>query len=407
MPMTPVREVALVFTRLGLTAFGGPAAHIAAMDDELVTRRAWLSRDDFADLIGAANLIPGPNSTELAIHLGYRRAGWPGLVVAGCCFIAPAVLLVWGIAWAYVALGTRVEVQALFQGMQPAVLAVVAQAIWRLKGSLARTRLGVVLAMLAFVGVLLGVSELVLLLGALVAALLYAVLSWRGANASGAGFAIGPWLGLGSASLPQPVTPTGAAAMWTAAGAAAVKATASLSAGALFLSFAKIGSVLFGSGYVLLTFLRGEFVTRLGVLSEAQLLDAIAVGQVTPGPVFSAATFVGYLLGGHAGAAAATAGIFLPAFVGVAVTAPLVARLRRSPVLSRTLDAVNAVTLAFMAGVVLLMARGIALSPWSLAILVSATLLLLGTRVGAGWVLFGGALAGLTRLLITGAAGSP
>ena len=400
MPMTPVREVALVFTRLGLTAFGGPAAHIAAMDDELVTRRAWLSRDDFADLIGAANLIPGPNSTELAIHLGYRRAGWPGLVVAGCCFIAPAVLLVWGIAWAYVALGTRVEVQALLQGMQPAVLAVVVQALWRLKGSLARTRLGVVLAMLAFVGVLLGVSELVLLLGALVVALLYSALSRRGATASGAGFAIVPWLGLGSASLPQPVTPTGLAATWTAAGAA----SASLSAGALFLSFAKIGSVLFGSGYVLLTFLRGEFVTRLGVLSDAQLLDAIAVGQVTPGPVFSAATFVGFLLGGHAGAAAATAGIFLPAFVGVAVTAPLVARLRRSPVLSRTLDAVNAVTLAFMAGVVLLMARGIALSPWSLAILVSATLLLLRTRVGAGWVLFGGALAGLCLLYTSDAA---
>lgn len=407
MPMTPVREVAWVFTRLGLTAFGGPAAHIAAMDDELVTRRAWLSRDDFADLIGAANLIPGPNSTELAIHLGYRRAGWPGLVVAGCCFIAPAVLLVWGFAWAYVALGTRVEVQALLQGMQPAVLAVVVQAIWRLKGSLARTRLGVVLAIVAFVGVLLGVSELVLLLGALVVALLYAAFSGRGTSAPGAGFAIVPWLGLGSASLPQPATPTGLAATWIAAGAASVKATASLPAGALFLSCAKIGSVLFGSGYVLLVFLRGEFVTRLGVLSEAQLLDAIAVGQVTPGPVFSAATFVGFLLGGHAGAAAATAGIFLPAFVGVAVTAPLVARLRRSPVLSRTLDAVNAVTLTFMAGVVLLMARGIALSPWSLAILVSATLLLLRTRVGAGWVLCGGALAGLTRLLITGAAGSP
>ena len=402
MPMTPVREVAFVFTRLGLTAFGGPAAHIAAMDDELVTRRAWLSRDDFADLIGAANLIPGPNSTELAIHLGYRRAGWPGLVVAGCCFIAPAVLLVWGIAWAYVALGARVEVQALLQGMQPAVLAVVVQAIWRLKGSLARTRVGMVLAVLAFLGVLLGVSELVLLLGALVAALLYSAVSRRDATASGAGFAILPWLGSGSVTLPRPAVPIAVASTWTAVGA-----TASLSAGAVFLSFAKIGSVLFGSGYVLLTFLRGEFVTRLGVLSEAQLLDAIAVGQVTPGPVFSAATFVGYLLGGHAGAAAATAGIFLPAFVGVAVTAPLVARLRRSPVLSRTLDAVNAVTLAFMAGVVLLMVRGVVLSPWSLAILVMATLLLVRTRLGAGWVLFGGALAGLSRLLITGAPGTP
>lgn len=381
LPHGPLAEVAAVFTRLGVTAFGGPAAHIAAMEDELVTKRAWVTRDEFADLVGAANFIPGPNSTELAIHLGYKRAGWAGLVVAGCCFIVPAVLLVWGIAWAYVRYGARVEVQALLQGMQPAVLAVVVQAIWRLKGSLVRTRAGIALASLAFAGLLLGVSELALLLAAVGAALLWA-LAERGRDAS-ARLVAAPLLSLGL--LPAVV---------------AAAATSVLSTSAIFLSFARIGSVLFGSGYVLLTFLRGEFVTRLGVLTEAQLLDAIAVGQVTPGPVFSAATFAGYLLGGHAGAAAATAGIFLPAFVGVALSAPIVVRLRRSPVLSRALDAVNAVTLALMAGVVLLMVRGFAPSPLSLAILGVASLLLIRTTIGAGWVLAGGAMLGLARSLI-------
>lgn len=375
-----------MFTRLGLTAFGGPAAHVAAMEDELVTKRAWVSRDEFADLVGAANLIPGPNSTELAIHLGYRRAGWPGLVVAGTCFIVPAVLLVWGIAWVYGRYGTRVEVQAMLRGMQPAVLAVVVQAVWRLKGSLARTPLGVVLAVVAFVGLMLGVSEVLLLVGAIAAALIVSAV--QGEITTSAQPMLVPWLS--PAQLAGAVAATGAVPM--------------LSNTAIFASFARIGSVLFGSGYVLLTFLRGEFVTRLHVLSEAQLLDAIAVGQVTPGPVFSAATFVGYLLGGHAGAAAATAGIFLPAFVGVALTAPFVVRLRRSPVLGRALDAVNAVSLALMAGVLVLMMRQIAPSPLSLAILGGASALLLRTRIGAAWVLLGGALAGLAQLLVSHAA---
>ncbi|AMW05637.1 chromate transporter [Gemmatimonas phototrophica] len=377
-PSAPLAEVAQVFTRLGVTAFGGPAAHVAAMEDELVSRRQWVTRDEFADLVGAANLIPGPNSTELAIHLGYRRAGWRGLLVAGICFIVPAVLMVWGLAWAYGRYGGRVEVQAMLQGLQPAVLAVVVQAIWRLKGSLARTRLGGWLAIAAFIGALLGVSELYLLLGAIAIALTISASGQaNGSPEAGMLFPMGALL------------PSGAAA-----------AASTLSAGGIFLSFAKIGSVLFGSGYVLLSFLRGEFVTRLGVLTEGQLLDAIAVGQVTPGPVFSAATFVGYQLGGHAGALVATLGIFLPAFAGVALTAPLVHRLRTSPVLSRALDAVNAVSLALMASAVLLIGRGIAPSPAALAILIGASVLLLYTRVGAAWVLLGGAVTGLLRLLL-------
>lgn len=372
-------EVARVFLTLGTTAFGGPAAHVAAMEDEVVTRRQWLSRDDFVDLVGAANLIPGPNSTELAIHLGYHRAGWAGLVVAGSCFLVPAVAIVWLCAMAYGRFGARVEVAAMLQGMQPAVLAVVVQAIWRLKGSLVRSRVGLVLAVLAFGGVLAGVSELLLLLGSIVVALAWAF--WRAPDPGA------------PPALPMTVPLVAPMAVSIAS------AGATLGAASVFVSFLKIGSVLFGSGYVLLAFLRGEFVERFGVLSEGQLLDAIAVGQVTPGPVFSTATFVGYLLAGHAGAAAATAGIFLPAFAGVALTAPLVRRLRTSPIASRALDAVNAVSLALMASVVVLMARGIALSVPSLAILLGASLLLVRTSVGAGWVLLGGAVAGLLNLL--------
>lgn len=369
-PTGSPREVAAVFVRLGLTAFGGPLAHIAAMEDEVVTRRRWVTREEFADLVGAANLIPGPNSTELAIHLGYRRAGWSGLIAAGVGFIVPAVLMVWGIAAAYTRLGSRVDVAAALSGMQPAVLAVVVQAAWRLRASFVRSRTAALLAAAALVAVLLGVSELTVLLGAVVIAV--ALLAR-------------------STTAPPPV------AAFSAPLASAAVGT--LTPGTVFLSFAKIGCVLYGSGYVLLTFLRGEFGERLHALTDAQLLDAIAVGQVTPGPVSSAATFVGYLLAGSAGAWAATAGIFLPAFIGVALTAPFVRRLRSDARLAPALDVVNAVSLALMVSVVLVMAKAVAAQPLALAIFLGTSLLLLTTRVGAGWVLLFGGLAGLLRLL--------
>ena len=369
-PTGSTREVAALFVRLGLTAFGGPLAHIAAMEDEVVTRRRWVTREEFADLVGAANLIPGPNSTELAIHLGYRRAGWPGLIAAGVGFIVPAVLMVWGIAAAYTRLGSRVDVAAALSGMQPAVLAVVVQAAWRLRASFIRSRTAALLAAAALVAVLLGVSELTVLLGAVVIAV--ALLS-RSTTAS--------------ASVAAFSAPLATAAVGT------------LTPGTVFLSFAKIGCVLYGSGYVLLTFLRGEFGERLHALTDAQLLDAIAVGQVTPGPVFSAATFVGYLLAGSAGAWAATAGIFLPAFIGVTLTAPFVRRLRSDARLAPALDVVNAVSLALLVSVVLVMAKAVAAQPLALAIFLGTSLLLLTTRVGAGWVLLFGGLAGLLRLL--------
>ncbi len=378
-------EVARVFTRLGLTAFGGPAAHIAAMEDEIVTRRQWIGRDEFVDLVGAANLIPGPNSTELAIHLGYRRAGWPGLIAAGVGFIVPAVALVWGIAMAYVHSGSRLNAPAILAGLQPVVLAVVVQALWRLRASLVRSRWAAALAAGSLMAVLLGVSEITVLVVAILASLLIAratIPDERDTTSRHSDLAA--FGSLGSLGV---VGSVGAV-------------TATMSAPSVFLSFAKIGSVLFGSGYVLLTFLRGEFVLRHAVLTDAQLLDAIAVGQVTPGPVFSAATFVGYLIAGHAGAAAATAGIFLPAFVGVALTAPYVARLRGSRRWSSALDGVNAASLALMASVVFVMARQIAPDPAALAMLCLAAAVLVFTRIGSGWVLLAGGCLGLLRTLV-------
>lgn len=372
-----VAEVARVFGWLGVSAFGGPAAHIAAMEDALVTRRRWVDRDTFVDLVGAANLIPGPNSTELAIHLGYRRAGWPGLIAAGVCFIVPAVAMVWLFAMAYVTYGARVEVQAMLAGVQPVVLAVVVQAAWRLRATVLRDHWSMGIALATLVGALLDVWEPWLLLGAV------AIGAARAMRA--------PATSNGSTETRPTGIPAFALPLLTAAAPL-------LPAWAVFRSFVTIGSVLYGSGYVLLAFLRSEFVERLHVLSEAQILDAIAIGQVTPGPVFSAATFVGYLVAGHAGAAAATAGIFLPAFVGVALTAPLVHRMRRSARLSRVLDAVNAASLALLVGVVLLMAGSVAIAPLSIAIFLGAAALLLVTRIGAGWVLMAGGLASVLRL---------
>ena len=376
------REVARVFGRLGLTAFGGPAAHIAAMEDEIVMRRQWISRDDFVDLVGAANLIPGPNSTELAIHIGYRRAGWPGLWAAGVSFIVPAVVLVWVLAIAYVQGGSRVNAPAILAGLQPVVLAVVVQALWRLRASLVRSRWAALVAAASFVAVLAGVSEITVLVLAILASLVIARATVHDDTDT------------------DHDTDTDQRELAAVAAVAATSMSAPMSAPAVFLSFAKIGSVLFGSGYVLLTFLRGEFVLRHAMLTDAQLLDAIAVGQVTPGPVFSAATFVGYLIAGHAGAAAATAGIFLPAFVGVALTAPYVATLRGSRRWSSALDGVNAASLALMASVVLVMARHIAPDPVALAILGGASAVLVFTRIGSGWVLLAGASVGLLRALL-------
>jgi chromate transporter len=362
-------EVALLFLRLGATAFGGPAAHVAMMEDEVVRRRRWLPREEFLDLLGATNLIPGPNSTELAIHLGRRRAGWPGLLVAGACFIAPAMAMVWALAWAYERYGHRPAADGLMAGIKPVVIAVVAQALWSLGGTALRAPILVAAAAVGAAAYLLGVHELAVLFGtgAIVA------LVQLGRRARGQALAI---------ALPVPLL-----------AAAVPPAPAPLAS--LFLVFLKIGSVLFGSGYVLLAFLRSELVERLRWITEAQLLDAVAIGQVTPGPVFTTATFVGYVVAGHAGAAVATAGIFLPAFFFVAISGPLVPRMRRSRTMGAFLDGVNAASLALMAVVMVQLGRA-AITGFPTAVLAAAAaVLLLRFHVNSSWLVAGGAAVGL------------
>ena len=373
-----VSEVARVFLRLGLTTFGGPAAHIAAMEDELVQRRGWVTRIEFLDLVSASNVVPGPNSTELAIHLGLRRAGWLGLAAAGLAFMGPAVAMVWIIAVMYQRYGHRAEVGAMLTGMQPVVLAVVMQALWRLARTDLRAPIPIGVAVVATITIVFGVHELLVLAAAAIAGMMLLT-----SSRTTAAHVVTPSL-----------SPTSTGAIAASSIVQVLVSTAPTVLG-VFGAFLKIGSVLFGSGYVLLAFLRAEFVERHAWLTESQLLDAIAVGQVTPGPLFSSATFIGYLLAGHAGAVAATVGIFLPAFLFVAVSGPLVRHIRRSPRASAALDGVNAGSLALMAGAVILMVRPMATSPFALGIFLAASGLLIRARIGAGWMLLGGAAVGL------------
>ena len=380
---TTLGELARLFLKLGTIGVGGPAAHIALMEDEVVRRRGWLTREAFMDYLGATNLIPGPNSTELAIEIGRDRAGWPGLIVAGVAFIVPAAIIVTITAWAYVRFGSLPAALALFAGVKPVIIAIIVQALWRLGRTAVKTTwLGVVTAT-AIVAVAAGVNELVVLLVAATLSSLGVALRGRAAS-DRANIAI-PVGVFASASRPG----LGAAL------GAAVGVPAAVSLWTLFAIFLKIGAVLFGSGYVLLAFLRADFVERLGWLTERQLLDAVAVGQVTPGPVFTTATFIGYVLGGIPGAVTATVGIFLAAFVFVAVSGPLIPRLRRSRLAGAALDGVNAASLGLMAVVTWQLGRAsiVSLSSWAVAVIAGA--LLATRRVNAAWLVIGGAIAGI------------
>jgi chromate transporter len=368
-------ELAAVFLKLGTIGFGGPAAHVALMEDEVVRRRRWVSRERFLDLVGATNLIPGPNSTELAIHLGRERAGAAGLLLAGACFIVPAFVAVLAIAWAYARWGSLPAAAGLLLGVKPVVLAVIAQALWGLGRSAARTLPLALIGVVSAAASAAGIHELAVLGGAALLALAIAA----------------PRAPQGGRAAALVALPEGIAAIF--GGATGVAATPS--AGGLFLVFAKIGAVIFGSGYVLLAFLRTELVARLGWLSEAQLLDAVAVGQVTPGPVFTTATFVGYQLAGAPGACAATAGIFLPAFLFVALTAPWVERLRASRATAALLDGVNVASLGLMAVVALQLAHAALTGPVTVALATTAAILLFRFRVNSAWLVAGGAVAGL------------
>lgn len=366
-----LREVVLLFLKLGVTAFGGPAAHIALMHDEVVKRRGWLSDQEFLDLVGAINLIPGPNSTELAIHLGYRRAGWPGLVLGGLCFIAPAMSIVLLLAWVYVCFGSLPQAGWLFYGIKPVVIAIVAQAFWKLGPKVIHGPLDALVTGMVMALYFLEVNELVLLFAGGLIALL--ATQARRLRSQVPMVLVVPLGGLGVlTSVPVPFGLPG-----------------------LFLTFLKIGSVLYGSGYVLLAFLRADFVVRLGWLSDQQLLDAISIGQVTPGPVFTTATFIGYILGGTPGALLATLGIFLPSFIFVALSNPLIPRLRSSAWVSGLLDGVNVASLGLMAAVAYQLGRASLIDPLTALLALAAFLLLLRSKVNSTWLIGGGALIGL------------
>ena len=369
-------EIALLFLKLGTTAFGGPAAHIAMMDEEVVRRRRWLTEQEFLDYLSAVNFIPGPNSTEMAIHIGHRRAGWPGLIVAGTCFIIPASILVGILAWAYVRWGALPQAASLLYGVKPVVIAVVLQALWKLGRSAVKTTWLAVVAVLAVVLAAMGVNELLVLVIGGILPLATRIGGLRRERAL----------------LAAPVF---------SAGAALVATGVSVGLCPIFLIFAKIGSVLFGSGYVLLAFLRADMVERYHWLTQQQLLDAVAVGQVTPGPVFTTATFVGYILHGPSGAVAATVGIFLPAFLFVAVSAPLLPRLRASRTAGAVLDGINVASLALMALVTWQLARS-AIVDWFTLLLgiASAVALMRYRQVNSAWLVLAAGLLGIAKHML-------
>jgi len=374
---TSLRELALLFLKLGTIAFGGPAAHIAMMEDEVVRRRRWMTHDEFLDLLGATNLIPGPNSTEMAIHIGHRRAGWKGLVVAGACFILPAMLIVTGFAWAYVRYGSVPQVKSVLYGVKPVIIVIVLQALWSLGRAAMKTKLLAVIGIAGVVLTFLGLHELLVLLGGglVVVAVRFIRQAIKGQQSL---------LSLMSAS---PLI------VFLQSGTTTV-ATASFSLTLLFLFFLKVGAVLYGSGYVLLAFIRADLVDRWHWLTESQLLDAVAVGQVTPGPVFTTATFIGYVLGGTKGAVVATIGIFLPAFVFVAASGPLVPRIRKSPTAGAFLDGVNAAALALMVVVTYQLGRAAIIDFTTIGLAVISAVILFGFRLNSAWLVLGGAIAG-------------
>lgn len=369
---TSLSSLALLFLRLGTTAFGGPAAHIAMMEDEVVRRRKWMTRDEFLDLLGAANLIPGPNSTELAIHIGHRQAGWPGLLVAGSSFILPAMLIVMSFAWAYVRYGSLPQVAGILYGVKPVIIAIVLQALWSLARTAIKTKFLAVVGLVAVILTVLRIHELLVLFGAGLAAVLARTIVRR------------------SKDLKSLVSAPALAMLFQAGGGGA----AAFGLWPLFLFFLKVGAILYGSGYVLLAFIRADLVERWHWLTETQLLDAIAVGQVTPGPVFTTATFIGYVLGGPRAAVVATLGIFLPAFFFVAVSGPLVPRIRRSALAGAFLDGVNVAALALMLVVTYQLGRAAVVDLVTLALALISAFILFRWRINSAWLILAGAIVG-------------
>ena len=376
-PRTSLLELARLFLKIGVAAFGGPPAHIAMMEDEVVSRRGWLTREQFLDFLGATNLIPGPNSTEMAIHVGRVRAGWAGLLVAGASFILPSAVMVTALAWVYLRFGSFPQVAGVLYGVKPIVIALIVQAVLKLAKTAVKSTWIAVVGALAVVATAFGADQLAVLAGGgLLTGLFYRVRSRKRTSS-------------------VPALVTGGAAL--AAGASAVMP---FSLTALFLVFLKIGAILFGGGYVLVALIRSNLVTHLGWITERQLLDAIAMGQVTPGPLSTTATFIGYLLGGLPGAALATVAIFLPAFFFVAISGPLVPRLRHSPLAGAVLDGVNVAALALIAVASWQLFRT-AVVDWTTLVLAGLSfILLIRYRVNSLWLVLAGALIGVGTTLL-------
>lgn len=361
-------EVAGVFFKLGCFAFGGPAAHIAMMEDEVVTRRKWMTREHFLDLIGATNLIPGPNSTEMTMHCGYERAGTKGLFIAGFCFIFPAVVITGFLAWLYVSYGSLPEIAPFIKGIQPAVLAIIASAILKLGKKAVKNWELAILGLIVLGASLWGVNEIVALLTGGIVGGLYFYLKNRTKSVK----MVSPFFLLFLSA----------------------ETVSKLSAMQIFWTFLKVGSILYGSGYVLFAYLDAELVTN-GYLSRPELMEAIGIGQFTPGPVLSTATFIGYQLGGFWGSLAATAGIFLPSFIFVWILNPLIPRMQRSKLLRGFLDSVNVSAVAVMLAVLYVMGREAIIDWQSTVIAVICTLLVFGIKkFSSVWIIIIGAVLG-------------
>lgn len=387
-------ELIRLFTRLGATAFGGPAAHIAMLHDEVVVRREWMDEQHFLDLVGATNLIPGPNSTEMVLHVGYERAGWRGLLLAALCFITPAALMVGFLAWMYVRYGSTPEGTALLYGIKPVIIAIVLQALLKLGRKAVKGPLLAAVGVASLALYLFGINELLLLLGGGLFVMLWRV----GPTYFNASLALLPMTNemslkdrLPETSLLESVT------NWINASSLASQVVEALpvSLSQLFLTFLKVGTILYGSGYVLLAFLRTDLVLHYGWLTDQQLLDAVAVGQLTPGPLLTTSTFIGYVVAGWQGAVLATIGIFLPSIFFVAILNPIVPRLRRWEWSRALLDGINVAAVGLMGGVTLLLARAALTDSltWLLALI--AGVLLFRFRISSAWLVIGGGLLGL------------
>jgi len=367
-----LKELIRLFLKLGLIGFGGPAVHIAMMEEEVVRKRRWMSHEHFLDLVGATNLIPGPNSTEMTMHIGHERAGWRGLIIAGCCFIIPAVVITAMLAWTYQLYGKLPQVQPFIYGIKPAIISVVVVTMFHLARKAVKSLYLGIMGIIAAIAVLAGLNEIFVLFGA---GLLSIIFQMMKTNQRANGIIPVTLLQAGQAALED----------------STIK---------IFLIFLKIGAILYGSGYVLFAFLDAELVST-GILSKQELIDAIAVGQFTPGPVFSSATFIGWQIGGLPGAVAATIGIFLTSFLFVALLNPIIPKLRKSKIMSVFLDTVNVTSVAIILAVIIEMGQETLLDWRSILIaLVSLGVYFYFKKINSAFIVIGGALAGYILQLL-------